>query len=73
MSSKSCSVSSVSAGKPIMLQVCCSVLQCVAGWCSVVRGGAGCCSLLQCVAECCRVLQGVAVCYSVWQCVAVCT
>jgi len=33
------------------LQVCCSVLQCVAV----------CCSVLQCVAVCCSVLQCVAV------------
>jgi len=48
------------------VEVCCSVLQCVA-------------VLLQCVAVCCSVLQCVAVCYSVLQyccsvlqCVAVC-
>jgi len=33
--------------------VCCSVLQCVAVWCSV----AVCFSVLQCVAVCCSVLQ----------------
>ena len=36
---------------PSVLQVCCSVLQCVAV----------CCSVLQCVAVCCDVLQCVAV------------
>ena len=32
------------------LQVCCSVLQCVAVWWSVLRCVAVCCSVLQCVA-----------------------
>jgi len=59
--------------------VCCSVLQCVAVWCSVSRLKlqcvAMCCSVLQCVAVWCGVsrlkLQCVAVCCSVLQCVAV--
>ena len=52
--------------------VCCSVLQCVAGYmtcytsCLVV-----CCSMLQCVAVCCSVLQCAAAYCSVLQCVAV--
>jgi len=48
--------------------VCCSVLQCVAVWCSVAVWR----SALQSVAECCRGFKSVAVCSSVWQCVAVC-
>jgi len=32
-------------------QVCCSVLQYVAGFCSVLQHVAVCCSVLQCVAE----------------------
>jgi len=35
-----------------VIQMCCSVLQCVAV----------CCSVLQCIAVCCSVLQWVAVC-----------
>jgi len=53
---------------------CCSVLQCVAVWCSVVQCGAACCSVLQCVAVCCSVVQCGAqcdvACCSVLQCVA---
>jgi len=58
----------------------CSVLQCVAVCCSVLRcvnteacrGRAlsSSCSVLQCVAVCCNVPQCVAVCCSVLQCVA---
>ena len=55
------------------VQLCCSVLQCVAVCCSVLRCVAVCCSVLQCVAVCvavcCSVLQCVAVCCSVLQCV----
>jgi len=54
------------------LNVCCSVMQCVAVCCSVLLCVVVCCSVLQCVAECCSVLQCVAVCCSVLQCVAVC-
>jgi len=63
-----------------------SMLQCVAGRCSVLQCVAVCFSVLQktggtpgqrnsvlqCVAVCCRVLQCVEVCRSVLQCVAVC-
>ena len=67
--------------------VCCSVLQLVTAWCSLVQFGAvsstahdcsegggimeGVC-VLQCVAVCFGLLQCVAVCCSVLQCVAVC-
>ena len=44
------------------LDMCCSVLQCVAACCSVLQCVAVCCSVLQCVAACCSVLQCVAVC-----------
>jgi len=56
------------------LCVCCSVLQCVAVGCSVLRlvqCVAVCCSRLQCVAVFCSVLQLVAVCCSRLRCVAV--
>jgi len=62
--------------------MCCSVLQCVALWysvlqcvtvcCRVLKSVAEFCSLLHCVALCCSVLQCVAVCYSVLKGVAVC-
>ena len=39
------------------MQVCCSVLQCVAVCCSVLQYVAVCCSVLQCVAECCSFLK----------------
>jgi len=61
---------------------CCSVLQCVAVFRSVlmvrwlVLAGEGnvavCCSVLQCVAVCCSVLQCVAECCGVVQCVDGC-
>jgi len=57
------------------VEVCCSVLQCVAVCCSVLQWVAAfavCCSVLQCFAVFCSVLQCVAVCYSVLQYVAVC-
>jgi len=54
------------------LNLCCSVLQCVAVCCSVLQCAAVCCSALQCVAVCCSVLQCVAVCCRVLQCAAVC-
>jgi len=64
------------SGGETVLQVCCSVLQCVTG---VLRYVAGCYRVLQCVAVCdrcvavcCSVVQCVAVCCSVLQCVAVC-
>ena len=53
-------------------QVCCSVLQGVAGCCSVLQCGAVWCSVLQSVAVRCSVLQSVAVCCSLLQSVAVC-
>jgi len=43
----------------IMLQVCCSILQCVAVCYCVLQCVAACCSMLQCVAVCCSVLQCV--------------
>jgi len=53
--------------------VCCSVLQCVAVWCSASSDRSYeddyACSVLQCVAVCCSVLQCVAVCCSVLQCI----
>ena len=62
--------------------LCCSVLQCVAVCCSVLRKWTQiirvvCCSVSQCVAVCCTnrlrsYLLCVAVCCSVLQCVAVC-
>ena len=63
-----------------VLNLCCSVLQCVAVCCSVLQCVAVRCSALQCVVvccmlqcvACCSVLQSVAVCCSVLQCVAVC-
>jgi len=62
-------------------EVCCSVLQYVAVWCSVVQCGAVCyslevlcgalcCCVFECIAVCCSVLQSVAVCCSVLQRVA---
>ena len=65
-----------------VLQICCSVLQCVAVCCSVLQCVAACCkdllcvavrfSVLQGVAGCCCVLQRVAACCSVLQHVAAC-
>ena len=64
-----------------VLQVYCSVLQCVAESktfscdASQIASLLVCCPhplVLQCVAVCCSVLQRVAVCCSVLQCVAVC-
>ena len=55
-----------------VVQVCCSVLQCVAVCCRVLQCVAECCSVLQCVAVCCSVLQCVAVCCSMLQCVVLC-
>jgi len=58
--------------------VCCSALQCVAVYCSVLYqqtrtdGVHTCCNMLQFDTVCCSVLQCVAVCRSVLQCVAVC-
>ena len=67
--------------------VCCSVLQYIAVWCSVVptwlslvqlncfivmQCVAVSCSVLQCGALCCSVLQCLAVSCSVLQCLAVC-
>jgi len=49
--------------------VCCSVLQCVAVWCTLIV------FVLQCVTACCGVSQcvaKVAVCFSGLQCVAIC-
>jgi len=65
----------------VLIDWCCSVLQCVAVCCSVLQCVAMCCSLeyslidvafmccsvLQCVAVCCSVLQRVAMCCSVLQ------
>ena len=39
--------------------VCCGVLRCVDGCCSVLQGVEVCCGVLQCVAGCCSVLRGV--------------
>ena len=60
-------VQSVAVRMPVRLrvQMCASVLQCVAVCCSVIQCDAVCCSVLQCVAVCCSVLQCVAVCCSV--------
>ena len=54
------------------VQVCCSVLWCVAVLCCVLWCVVVCCSVVQCVAVLCSVLWCVAVCFSVFQCVAVC-
>ena len=45
--------------KHLTIDLCCSVLQCVAVCCRVVQCVAVCCSVLQCVAVCCNVLQCV--------------
>ena len=58
--------------KSLLLQVCCSVLQCGAVCCNTSQCAAKCCSVLQCVAVCRSVLQCVAVCCSVLQCVTLC-
>jgi len=56
---------------------CCSVLQRVAMWCSVLhpwkspRAVAACCSVLQHVAACCGILHCVAVCCITWNRLAV--
>jgi len=56
---------SLKGGKyPTNLQVCCRVLQGVAGWCVAV-----CCSMLQCAAVCWPLKGGK---YSVLLCVVVC-
>ena len=60
--------------------VCCSMLQCVAVCCCLVRVSFGkvssrvavCCSVWQCGAVCSSVLHCVAACCNVLQCVAVC-
>ena len=64
--------------RDFLIEVCCSVLQCVAVCCSVLQCVAVslqcvavCCSVLQCVAVCCGELQRVAVCCSVLQCSSV--
>jgi len=77
-----------SASYAASLQICCSVLQCIAVCCSVLQCVAVCYSVLQCVAVCwrsslisrkttmcvvCSVLQCVAVCCSVFQFVPVCS
>jgi len=41
-----------------VLQLCCSVLRCVAWCCRMLHRVAVCCSALQCVVVCCSVLQG---------------
>jgi len=52
--------------------MCCSVLRCVAVFCSVLLcATVVCCSVLLCVAVYCNVLQCIAMCCSVLQCVAV--
>jgi len=63
----------------VIIEVCCSVLQCVAVFYSVLQCVAMCCNVLQCVAVCwtrscasTSSLRCVAVCCSVLQCVAVC-
>ena len=82
----SCSKESMT-GSMKMLQVCRSVLQCVAVCCGVLQCVAKesmtgsmkvlqcvavCCCILQCAAVCCSNLQCVDVCCSALQCVAVC-
>ena len=47
-----------------VLQISCSMLQCVAVCCSVMQCLAMSCSVLQCVVVCCSVLSCVAVCCS---------
>ena len=54
------------------IAVCCSVLQCAAVCCSVLLCAAVYCVVSQCAAVCCSVLQCAAVCCSVLQCAAVC-
>ena len=39
-----------------VLQLCCSVLQCIAVCCNMLQHVAACISVLQCVAVCCSVL-----------------
>ena len=57
-----------------VLQMCCSVLQCIAVCCSVLQFVVVRCSVLQCVAVCCsvccKVLQCTAECCNVLQCAA---
>ena len=47
--------------------MCCSVLQCIAGYCRVLQGVAACSSVLQRVAVCCSVLQCVTACCNMLQ------
>ena len=65
----------VSISSPVSFQfveVCCSVLQCVAECCRVSQCVEVCCNVLECVGVCWSVLECVAVRCSVLQCVAVC-
>ena len=55
-----------------LVQLHCSVLQCVAVCCSMSQCVTVCCSMSQCVAVCHSVLQYVAMCCSVLQCVTAC-
>ena len=60
----------------VFYTVCCSLLECVAGSCSVMKERDYECLLvisfiMYCAAVCCSVLQCIAVCCSVLQCVAV--
>ena len=50
------------SSKVISVELCCSVLQCVAV----------CCTVLQCVAVCCNVLQCLEMRFNELQCFAVC-
>jgi len=61
----------------LVVELCCSVLQCVVVWCNALHCVAVCCRVLYCVAVCCSALQcdavplhGVSV--LLWRCVAVC-
>ena len=75
-------VSDVSVADKARLEVCCSVLRCVAVCCSVLQCVAVCCSALRCNksqkmrvvgdSTWCMVLQRVAVCCDVLQRVVVC-
>jgi len=53
------------------IAVYCSVLQCIAVYCSVLQRVAVCCSVLQCIAVYCNVSQCVAVYCGILQCIAV--
>jgi len=65
-------LASLTSKKPLIrVAVCCSVVHCVAVWCTLLQCGALCCSVVHCVAVWYSVLQCGALCCSVVHCGAV--